>query len=122
MAAQGSAGHIELLGSPRKSQCCAIQLGLADLLFVKVAFAEDQKMTGRVIVCRSVTGDLGCAQLVDVSVAVDTDVVGDIDPAALVLMKGLMLTKASRGIGVVAQIHRGVVNRHAGDGVRSAAG
>ena len=92
------------------------------LLFVEVSFAEDEEVAGRVVARRGVAHELGVSQLVDVPVAVDADVIGDVDPALRVLVVALVLADASRGVAVVAEDHGGVVDRHAGEGVGRAAG
>ena len=48
-------------------------------------------MTGRVVVGGGVAGDGGVAQREDVAVAIDCVVVGDVDPALVVLVVALML-------------------------------
>ena len=98
-----------------------MQLGVGHDLLIEVAFAEDEEVAGRVVLRRGVASEVGRPQLVDVPVAVDADVIGDVDPPALVLVKVLMLTEATRGVAIVAEDRARVVNRHAGDGVGPAA-
>ena len=64
----------------------------------------------------------GASQFVDVAVAVDADVICDVDPSQLVLVVPLVLTEPARGITVVAEDVALVVQGHAGDRVRLAAG
>src|ERR1700758_1183744 len=70
-----------------------------------------------VVVRRGVARDLGAAQFVDVAVAVDADVIGDVDPSLLVLVVVLVLPETLWGIAVVAEDHGLVVEGHAGDGL-----
>lgn len=79
-------------------------------------------MPCRVVVCRCVARDLRRSQFVDVAVAVNADVIGDVDPSQLVLVVALILTVATRSVPVVFQDDGFVVKSHAGDGVRPAAG
>src|SRR5690348_1845250 len=78
MARQRVTRNVKGLGGPRERASCALELGLRHGLLIEVAFAEDQKMARRVVVRRGVARDLGAPQFVDVAVAVDADVVGDI--------------------------------------------
>ena len=75
-----------------------------------------------VVVCRSVAGDLGAPQFVDVAVAVNADVIRDVDPSVLVLVIPLVLAQVAWGITVVAEDHGLVVESHTGDGVELPAG
>ena len=79
-------------------------------------------MTRCVVVRRSVARNLGAAQFVDVAVAVDADVVRDVDPALLVLVVPLVLAEVAWGIAVVAEDHGLVVEGHTGDGVTPPSG
>ena len=78
-------------------------------------------MTRCVVVRRSVARNLGAAQFVDVAVAVDADVVRDVDPALLVLVVPLVLAEVAWGIAVVAEDHGLVVEGHTGDGLNPTA-
>ena len=49
-------------------------------------------MARRVVVGRGVARDLGAPQFVDVAIAVDAYVVGDVDPSLLVLVVSLVLS------------------------------
>lgn len=74
-------------------------------------------MAGCVVVRRSVACDFGPPQFVDVAVAVDADVIGDVDPSVLVLVVSLVLAESLWGITVVAEDHSLVVQGHPGDGL-----
>ena len=50
-------------------------------------------MAGRVVFGGGVPRQFGGAQFVDVAVAVDANVIGDVDPAALALVKPLVLAQ-----------------------------
>ena len=78
-------------------------------------------MPRRVVVRRGVTRDLRRSQFIDVAVAVNADVISDVDPTQLVLVVELVLTEAAWGVAVVAQDDGLVVKSHAGNGVRPAA-
>ena len=75
-------------------------------------------MARRVVVRRGVPRDLWRAQFVDVAIAVDADVIGDVDPSLLVLVVALILAEATRGVAVVAEDDGLVMQGHASDGVR----
>src|SRR6202034_3686246 len=75
-----------------------------------------------VVVRRGVACNLGAAQFVDVAIAIDAEVISDVDPPQLVLVVPLVLTQAPWGIAVVAEHHGLVVEGHAGDGVAPASG
>jgi hypothetical protein len=79
-------------------------------------------MASCVVVRRSVARNLGAPQFVYVAIAVDTDVIGDVDPSVLVLVIPLVLAQMSWGIAVVAEDHGLVVESHAGDDVAPASG
>ena len=64
----------------------------------------------------------GSRSSIDVAVAVDADVIGDVDPPLRVLVVLLVLAEASRRVAVVAEDHGRVVDRHAAEGVGRAAG
>src|ERR1700742_4460780 len=85
MARQGSGPDAKVLGSPRERESGSVNLGLRHHLSIEVSFAEDKEVARCVVVRRGVTRNLGAAQLVDVAVAVDADVIRDVDPALLVL-------------------------------------
>jgi len=79
-------------------------------------------MARGVVVRRSVARNLGAPQLIDVAIAVDCDVIRDVDPSLLVLVIPLVLSEVAWGITVVAQDHGLVVEGHPGDGVAPASG
>jgi hypothetical protein len=58
---------------------------------VEVSLAEDEEMAGGVVIRRGVTGNLGAPQFIEVAVAVDADVIRDVDPSVLVLVVPLVL-------------------------------
>ena len=60
-------------------------------------------MPGRVVVRRGVADEIGVTQLVQIAVAVDADVVGDIDPAVEILVIALVLAQARGCVAVVAR-------------------
>ena len=74
-------------------------------------------VTRRVVVRRGVARDLGAPQFVDVAIAVDADVIGDVDPSVLVLVVSLILSEMAWGIAVFAEDDGLVVKSHPGDGV-----
>src|ERR1700736_873666 len=74
-------------------------------------------MARRVVVRRSVSCDFGAPQFVDVAVAVDADVIGDVDPSQLVLVVSLVGSEVAWGSAMVAEDHGLVVQGHPGDGV-----
>ena len=117
MASQGVGGDVKGLGCPCERECGPLELGFRDDFLVEVSFAEDQEVSCRVVVRCGVAGDLRRAQFVDVAVAVDADVIRDIDPSLLVLVVALVLAKAAWGVAVVAENDGLVVEGHAGDGV-----
>ena len=74
-------------------------------------------MARGVIVRRGVAGDFGAPEFVDVAIAVDADVIGDVDPPVLILVVPLILSEVAWGIAVVAKHDSLVVEGHPGDGV-----
>src|ERR1700724_3844282 len=112
------------LDSPCERHSRSTQLGLGHNLFIEVPFTENKEMACGVVVRRGVADELGAAQLVDVAVAVDADVVRDVDPPQLVLVVALVLAETARGVTVVAENHGLVVEGHPGDseGTPSGAG
>ncbi len=112
----------EALRGPCEREHSSIELVLRDHFLIEVSFAEDEEMACRVVVCRRVAGNIGASQLVDVALAVDADVVGDVDPSKLVLVVPLVLTKASWRITVVAEDHAFVVEGQTCNGVGLASG
>ena len=83
----------------------SVKLCLRHNLLIEVSFAEDQEMACCVVVRRGVAGNLGAAQFVDVAIAVDADVIRNVDPSVLVLVIPLVLAQMSWGIAVVAEDH-----------------
>ena len=82
----------------------------------KFPVADDEEVAGRVVARCGVSYEPGVSQLVDVPVAVDGNVIGDIDPPLRVMVVSLVLADATRSIAVVAEGHRCVVDCHsAGD-------
>ncbi len=112
----------EVLGSPGERESGSVKLGLRHGLLIEVSFAEDEEVACGVVVRRSVARNLGAPQLVDVAVAVDADVIRDVDPPMLVLVIPLVLTQVAWGITVVAEDHGLVVEGHSGDGVGLSSG
>lgn len=74
-------------------------------------------MTRGVVVRRGVAGDFGTPEFVDVAIAVDADVIGDVDPPVLVLVVLLVPSQVAWGIAVVAKDDSLVVEGHPRDGV-----
>ena len=70
-----------------------------------------------VVVRRSVACNLCAPQFIDVAIAVDADVIRDVDPSPLVLVVPLVVAEVPWGITVVAEDHGLVVQGHTGDGV-----
>ena len=122
MASQGVGGDVKGLGGPGERKSGSVELGFRDDFLVEVSFAEDQEVACRVVVRRRVTCDLRRAQFVDVAVAVNADVIRDVDPSQLVLVVALVLAEAAWGVAVVAEDDGLVVEGHAGDGVVPPAG
>ena len=120
VAGQGVAGDAESLGGPGECEGGSVELGFRDRFLVEISFADDQEVAGGVVVGVGVAGELRCPQLEDVAVAVDADVVGDVDPPELVLVVALVLSEPSSDVAVVAEDHGCVVEGHTGDGVRLA--
>jgi hypothetical protein len=90
MASQGSARDTEVLGGPSECESGSVKLRLRHGLLVEVSLAEDEEMAGGVVVRRGVTGNVGAPQFVEVAVAVDADVIRDVDPSVLVLVVPLV--------------------------------
>ena len=107
----------EALSAPSACERGSVQKFFRHFLLVEIAFAEDEAMAGRVVGRRGVANELGASQLVDVPVAVDADVIGDINPALRVLVVALVLADSTRGVAVVAEDHGAVVDRQMGEGV-----
>ena len=81
----------ELLCRPGAYESGAVELCLADDFGVEVAFAQDEEMSGGVVVGGGITSDGGVAKRKDVAPSVNGSVIGNIDPALVVLMEALML-------------------------------
>ena len=122
VASQGVGGDVKGLDGPGERESGPVKLGLGHNLAIEVPFAQDQEVACRVVVRGCITRDLRGAQFVDVAVAVNADVVGDVDPAQLVLVVALVLAEAAWGVAVVAEDDCFVMQCHAGDGVRPATG
>lgn len=117
MARQRGARYTKILGGPCERASRSLKLGLWDGLLIEVSFAEDQEVARCVVVRRGVARDLGAPEFVDVAVAVDADVVGDVDPPVLILVVPLILPEVRWGIAVVAKDDSLVVQGHPRDGV-----
>ena len=122
VARQGGARDTEVLGGPSECESGSVKLRLRHGLLIEVSLAENEEMAGGVVVRRGVTGNLGAPQFVEVAIAVDADVVGDVNPPVLVLVVPLVFAQVLGGISVVAEDHSLVVQGHPGDGVTLAAG
>jgi len=109
-----------LLCRPSECECRAVELLFRYLFFVEVPFAHHEEVTGGVIACCGVADEVRIPQLVDVSPAVDAEVISDIDPAFSVLVIVLVLAESSGRVGVVAENDGGVVDRHEVGGMRRA--
>ena len=68
------------MSGPGERKSSAVKQFFRYLFFVEISFADDEEVAGRVVASRRVAYKLGVSQLIDVSVAVDGDVIGDIDP------------------------------------------
>ena len=112
---------VELSSGPSECEGGAVELLLRHFFLVEVSFADDEEVAGGVVARRGVANELRISQLVDVPVAVDADVIGDVDPPLRVLVIVLVLAEAGRRVGVVAEDDSGVVDRHAVEGVGRAA-
>ena len=99
----------ELLSSPGACHSGSGEQFFRHLLFVEISFADDEEVAGRVVARCGVSYEPGVSQLVDVPVAVDGNVIGDIDPPLRVMVVSLVLADATRSVAVVAEDHRGVV-------------
>jgi hypothetical protein len=99
-----------------------VKLGVRHSLLIEVSEAEDKEMACGVVVGRGVAGDIGAPQFVDVALAVDAYVIGDVDPAVLVLVVSLILSEAVRSIAVIAEDDRLMVEGQTGDGLALSAG
>src|ERR1700729_3805855 len=121
MTRQGSARDTEVLGGPGECESGPVKLRLRHGLLVEVSLAENEEMACGVVVRRGITGNLGAPQFVEVAIAVDADVVRDVDPPVLVLVIPLVFAYAVRGISVRAEDHCLVVQGHPRDGVTLAA-
>ena len=75
-----------------------------------------------VVVRRGVACNLGASQFVDVAIAVDADVIRDVDPSQLVLVVSLVLAETAWGVTVIGEYHGLVVEGHTGDGVAPPSG
>ena len=122
MARQCPGRDAEGLGGPCERESGSVKLGLRHDLLIEVPFAEDQKMARCVVVRRSVAGNVGAPQFVDVAIAVNADVIGDVDPSQLVLVVPLVLAEVAWGIAVIAEDHPLVVESHTGDGMEPPSG
>ena len=122
MTRQCAGRYAKFLGSPCERESGSVKLSLRHNLLIEVAFAEDKEVACCVVVCRTVACNLGAPQFVDVAVAVDADVIRDVDPSQLVLVIPLVLTQAAWRIAVVAEDHGLVVESHTGDGVGLSSG
>ena len=122
MAGKRVRRDVESLGGPGECECRSVKLFFRHLFLVEVSFAHHEEMAGCVIRRCSVAGEVSSTQFEDVSVAIHTDVVGDVDPSVVVLVVPLVLPESCGGVAVVAQNHGGVVDRHALDGVWRAPG
>src|SRR5215207_8735075 len=121
MSGESIGRDVVLHRSPSEGECGAVELFVRYLFFVEVSFADHEKMTGGVVAGRGVADELRIAQLVDVSVAIDAAVVGNVDPTLRVLMVSLVLPQAGRRVRVVAEQYCGVVDGHEIRDVGSAA-
>lgn len=117
MARQGVGRNVKVLSRPCERASCSLELGLRHGLLIEVSFAEDQEMARRVVVRGGIARDLGAPQFVDVAIAVDADVIGDVDPSVLVLVVSLILSEMAWGISVFAKDDGLMVQSHPGDGV-----
>lgn len=93
MAGQRFGRYAERLCRPRERNRSSVQLSLACGLSVEVSFADHQEMTPRIVARGGVPGEVGRPQFEDVAVAVHAQVIGDVNPALVILMVGLMLAK-----------------------------
>ena len=112
----------EVLDGPCECESGSVQLGLRHNLLIEVSFAEHQEMARGVVVRCSVAGNIGAPQFINVAVAVNADVVSDVDPSQLVLVVALVLAEPGRGVAVVAKDYGLVVESHTGDGVQPPSG
>src|SRR5208283_1350491 len=122
MARQCAGRDPKVLGSPGERESGSVKLGLRHALLIEVSFTENKEVACCVVACRSVACNLGAPQFVDVAVAVDADVIRDIDPSLLVLVIPLVLAQVAWGIAIVAEYHGLVVEGHTGDGVGPSSG
>src|SRR5690349_12589413 len=81
MALQSRRRDTELLCSPGKYQGGSVQLFFGDRFLVEVSLADDEEVSGRVVAGGGVADETWVPKLINVAVAVDAVVVGDVDPA-----------------------------------------
>ena len=93
MPRNGFSWNAELLCGRSQYQRGAVQLVLRHLFLVEVALADDKEVTGRVVGRRGVAHEVGTSQLVDVPVAIDAEVIGNVDPPLRVLVVALVLAQ-----------------------------
>ena len=122
MARQYAGRDSKVLGSPCERESGSVKLGLRHHLLIEIPFAENKKVACCVVVCRGVACNLGAPQFVDVAVAVNADVIRDVNPSQLVLVVPLVLAQAAWSIAVVAEDHGLVMEGHTGDGVAPPSG
>src|ERR1700739_4062103 len=122
MAGQCAGRDAKALGSPCERESGSMKLSLRHHLLIEVAFAEDKEVACCVVVLGGVACNLGAPQFVDIAVAVNADVIRDVDPSQLVLVIPLVLAEAGWGITVVAEDHGLGVEGHTGDGVEPSSG
>ncbi len=92
-----------LLRCPSECEGGAVQLLLCHLFLVEVSFADDEEVPGGVVAGCGVANEVGISQLVDISVPIDAEVIGDINPALRVLVIVLVLTEPCGRVGVVTE-------------------
>ncbi len=91
MARQCVGRDAKVLGGPCERESGSVKLGLGHNLLIEVSLAEDEEMARCYVVRGSVACNLGAPQFIDVAIAVDADVIGDVDPSPLVLVVLLVL-------------------------------
>ena len=113
---------VEFLSRPSEDEGGAVELLFRHLFLIEIPFAYDEEVPGGVVACSRVANEVGISELVDISIPIDTKVIGDINPALGVLVIVLVLTEPSRRVGVVTENNSGVVERHEVGGVGRATG
>lgn len=80
VACQRVACDAESLGSPSECDRGSVKLGFRHRLLLEIPFTDDEEVAGGVVFGVGVARQLDCPQFKDVAVAVDAQVIRDVDP------------------------------------------